>query len=762
VLKIRSLRARISSVEAEADGVFYSVSQNKKRTPCSGPEARAALKLRILCEYIKSCFKSTITIQKYARRFVLRRRFKKTVKARSEGIRLIQRSIRGYLGRCKAAALRIQQWSQWEQLWDNKRALLYYFNRVEFRSTYEEPEEPFRPLVRDRLSARLVQAWPFLDKEGGRSELQIAKLADALNEAQYPENYEAAGALISSEAGEYAEYSGEGGPVIVNEVRSGSPSKSAGGYQQQQQPLTAGPVDTKNMCGNCGIRNILRYCSDCAFEKELAHFPHTPQPVTYSTLYPDGFPVCFPCFQTMHDPGSNRQDHRFSEVAPDTQARAYLQCSMCTKPATRKCVGLLTAHEVEDIVMDLAHAGPERWFTILQNANVGSDDKIVHMLEVLKADPEQRKLTAVQVQQVKDLLERSKAECDDCFCTECYIMVHTKGRRALHKWKGFQEYADICGVCTNAPAEVNCGVCHSKFCDSCFTVFHNMGFKKRHKRTPVMEEMNATDTACELCHRRRAEFSCPNNNCETRCCDSCFECVHKPRCDYQHKKGDYLANMRMPSPTKSTKSGESTLAPSSKTGGSLSSKQPQIVLCVSCGEPADKRCVECGDYYCSNTWMGNAGCFADFHAKGNRSYHTTEPFYQQTGNEEEGAAEAEDAVDIRFPSNRSRATTKGMRTSKSGTSAGASTRPSTSGTDEDDHASDDEDGDRLSPTEDLGTGGPASTSKLSRTSGKPKHHHHHHHHSHRHHGKHHHHHHRNQHSPTSEVGDNGSSRSAMA
>lgn len=46
--------------------------------------------------------------------------------------------------------------------------------------------------------------------------------------------------------------------------------------------------------------------------------------------------------------------------------------------------------------------------------------------------------------------------------------------------------------------------------------------------------------------------------------------------------------------------------------------------CVVCGEEADQKCVQCGDCYCSRTWMGNPGCFAQHHSKGNRTAHTTE------------------------------------------------------------------------------------------------------------------------------------------
>merc|ERR1711865_1210855 len=44
------------------------------------------------------------------------------------------------------------------------------------------------------------------------------------------------------------------------------------------------------------------------------------------------------------------------------------------------------------------------------------------------------------------------------------------------------------------------------------------------------------------------------------------------------------------------------------------------------GKEADRICEQCGDVYCSLTWMGNTGCFAKFHSKGNRRSHSWKPF----------------------------------------------------------------------------------------------------------------------------------------
>jgi hypothetical protein len=76
----------------------------------------------------------------------------------------IQCRIRCKIAFLYAAKLRQQQASEWEQLWNDREGRLYYFNRITQTSTYEDPMELYRPLVRDRLSDRLVQAWPFLDE----------------------------------------------------------------------------------------------------------------------------------------------------------------------------------------------------------------------------------------------------------------------------------------------------------------------------------------------------------------------------------------------------------------------------------------------------------------------------------------------------------------------------------------------------------------------------------------------------------------------
>ena len=89
------------------------------------------------------------------------------------------------------------------------------------------------------------------------------------------------------------------------------------------------------------------------------------------------------------------------------------------------------------------------------------------------------------------MLERTRAECDDCYCETCYVDMHANGKRALHRWVGFLEYAHVCAVCTRSPAAVDCHDCNNQYCQSCFKVFHAMGRKKKHKHGKLLEQRPA-------------------------------------------------------------------------------------------------------------------------------------------------------------------------------------------------------------------------------------------------------------------------------
>jgi hypothetical protein len=58
--------------------------------------------------------------------------------------------------------------------------------------------------------------------------------------------------------------------------------------------------------------------------------------------------------------------------------------------------------------------------------------------------------------------------------------------------------------------------------------------------------------------------------------------------------------------------------------GQVEVEEEILPLCTICEEVADKICADCGDFYCSRSWMGHVDCFAQVHARGNRVNHKLE------------------------------------------------------------------------------------------------------------------------------------------
>lgn len=106
------------------------------------------------------------------------------------------------------------------------------------------------------------------------------------------------------------------------------------------------------------------------------------------------------------------------------------------------------------------------------------------------------------------------------------------------------------------------------------------------------------------------------NACRHRACEACFECVHKPACD---------AALALLQTTRALEAAakEASRAAKDRTGALLAAMHLHELQqkCVACEEPADQKCLQCGDFYCSKTWMGNPGCFVKYHARGRRAEH---------------------------------------------------------------------------------------------------------------------------------------------
>jgi hypothetical protein len=125
----------------------------------------------------------------------------------------------------------------------------------------------------------------------------------------------------------------------------------------------------------------------------------------------------------------------------------HLKCCECNELATRKCLGILDDKEVDEICGKLQRAPAENWKKILQESNIGGDRRLVMLLDQLTEEPDVRAstpsipvsnptpihLSAHQLQHIRMLLERTRAECDECYCDRCYKDIHQGGKRAHHR-----------------------------------------------------------------------------------------------------------------------------------------------------------------------------------------------------------------------------------------------------------------------------------------------------------------------------------------
>ncbi len=694
-----------------------------------GPEAKAAWILRQdVLQYLIRIITSTIKVQRRVKTFLYNKRWKKFLSERKKSVDLIQRAARRHFAYKAAKLLRAQRDSPWEQLWSSEYNVLYYYNYMTGESQYEEPFDfsiddknntvaiaaPFRPLIRDRHSAALMQAWPFLDEDETRI---------------YYRNY-------------FRQQLPQGSSQLLDSIPD------------------------QLLCMICKTRKCVRYCLDCDYQKIAQE---KVQKMSASAVYSAGTlssassttapkigvtPYCLTCYSKQHpDDDEDKGQHRFQVVGSGLKGETgvggalmiengenmgdpndgKLRCCQCNELATRRCLGPFSDELIEEICTKLRRTQIDQWLNVLKEEKVAGERKLMLLIEGMMQDAgitsgnssagdiisytsNAASSTAIAnsqvlLQSIRSVLEKSRTECDESYCTACYQDIHSGGKRSLHLWQGFAPGCQVCEVCHSSPAEWTCVDCSdAEYCDPCFKVFHSMGRKRRHKKRVLLElpatyhgedeeedsatrESAMTDaTYCDYCTRRLGHYCgyCETNstispsrksnnhkdadddmsakttdqsgNGRVICCEECYEFKHKPTCRYQPRDNSVSPGRNDDTIGTTGVNRVATLSPSqarrkkledvgidgtaaakamendkyaavkkkdyfadlNPNKNKISLPTLEEMVCVVCNEPADKKCVECNDFYCSKIWMGNPGCFQQFHSKGNRANHTTE------------------------------------------------------------------------------------------------------------------------------------------
>lgn len=671
---LKRAEAMIATAPVSTDAVVSTASAKVSSPPrpmCSGPEAKAAWILRQdVFQYTMDIIIATLKIQGKVKTYMAYKKWKALLALRVRSIDTIQRISRRFFAYKVAKTLRAQRDSPWEQLWNHQYNVLYYFNYITGESQYEEPYEyitdetnqgvmvacPFRPLIRDKDSAALMQAWPFLEDDPTRQ--------------YYRSLYSAAIPQVT------------GSSQLLDKIPE------------------------QLLCVLCKTRKCVRYCLDCktAPEKKTKTSYYASVTETINNHSLGIMPYCLTCYSKEHpEDNEEKSGHRYqiagTVTGPTTESPLAitdgsteaptqsdkLLCSQCNQYATRKCLGPLSDELIDEICLKLRRSHVSKWLDVLQNANIAGERKLVLLIERIMEDGGNKAnsnadgtttnslvdlsknintISPLQIQSIRSVLERCRSECDECYCTNCYVDMHSGGRRANHFWTSFAPGCVVCKVCHSSPGEYRCNDCSgAEYCDPCYKVFHSMGRKRRHKKEILKEVLPSADDEiphgggasyssetlsamgyCDFCTRRVGRICQLCNAKETSdmedslefdpvvCCEQCFEYKHKAKCpgiDKPHGTAAQSAVSRKVHVPMSMKEGDpspSKKLPSTSTLMANALDKLSAQVCVVCGEDADKKCVQCGDYYCSRVWMGHAGCFVQYHSKGNRASHTTEPY----------------------------------------------------------------------------------------------------------------------------------------
>mmetsp|Transcript_22516 Transcript_22516/g.30834 ORF Transcript_22516/g.30834 Transcript_22516/m.30834 type:complete len:697 (-) Transcript_22516:1824-3914(-) len=570
VLKLKKLHRVVFTVGRQADSIakLSSALDPSTRLGCSGHEAKAAWLLRVqvielMCNYLAS----TVLIQKVYRKYRLASKWRVLLKRRVLAVSVIQRSSRRTLACMLARRLRAQRESEWEQLWNPAKSMLYYYNYVTKKSQYPEPDGPFRPLVRDRCSAALIQAWPEVD------------------------NHRGVHALL---------------------------------------PGMARAVVTGTLCAVCGVRRCLRECLQCANDKASGDDESRFYDVTTQAYVVPYCFACFVKehqhrqeheFIVMNGESGSGEYEGGGLRCCLCEEPSCRKCmgSLDEQQVDEICRQLKKTKLLQwrSVLADNQVGGERKLTLLLDEILVSQQPEGVDSGEFDGSlTPAATTATSAQLQSVRAMLEQIRAECDECYCVSCYEQVHAGGRRAEHKWKGHQPFCAVCVVCKNSAAETECLDCQAVYCESCSKVFHAMGRKKRHKQQPVVEAVSEGQSICGYCKRRAADTPCGREGCEVCGCDSCMAFVHTAaKCAQEIIEAEAAAVMA------ATRSGKMFSSKNKKRSTAMVVASKPSSVCAVCEEVADHLCVQCGDLYCSKP----SDCFGKMHSRGNRATHTLQP-----------------------------------------------------------------------------------------------------------------------------------------
>ena len=441
----------------------------------SGHEAKAGLILRRdAIQLVIDWWNSTLLLQKRFRGFKQRKAYRAMQADRARAATKLQGGVRTFIFVKKLTKyLQSQYNSSIEQLWSDEESAFYWFDKRSQSSVWEEPKEPYRPMIRDKFTQQLMQAWPILDKaivedpEAPPGVCMICKEEEATRMCNFcePKN---------------SKIKWGDGYLHTCFVCFSTFHNDSAELRKHTFTVTKNAVARSLMCCMCGdLAN--RRCRGMVIADDVKDKLTT---VVVEAL----------------DQGGGGK-------------------------AKEKGVGVLDQIEEEDFVE-----------VVKENLGLGhlfSDERIKAMYSECRGKFKDKRSTAEIWKRFQEHLNAIKDECDENYCADCWESTHSRGKRSKHQWVGFMKGCRVCVECEILPAEKFCEVCEDDYCGDCAKDTHRHGKKYRHPFVNIVEPLEPQQVHCNNCEFRVATEQC--KFCKKMMCDSCNKFEHPDSCSVRLK-----------------------------------------------------------------------------------------------------------------------------------------------------------------------------------------------------------------------------------
>ena len=413
----------------------------------SGFAAKAALLLRVeVLEASKRWWLGTIKLQTAYRSHLARRAWKVFLKTRSSTALLIQSLFRGHQARLLAAFYRRQQQSMWEELWSEEEGVFYYFNTGNGEALWNPPLVAYRPMVRDRFTQVLMQAWPYLD---------IAEQAQIADEGMCMRCFVETATRFCNECVPRKPPAWTGGKKFFCFACYAHEHAETAELSKHTFTITKEAVAAQLQCCVCA-ELATRRCQGPPIGREV-----------YAQVR--GF------IQAAVTAGGAPEEEGSEELeVPSVKVFREFVFGHALPFSVERCAVLHAECRPADGMLEGHRAVADFWQSFLR------------------------------------VLELMAEECNESYCAKCWCESHRKGRRAKHVWAGFQGGAVVCAMCEKKVAERHCSVCADDLCTACAVATHLRGKKQRHAMAPIREQLAPKGQRyCGVCDLRGGSHECP-------------------------------------------------------------------------------------------------------------------------------------------------------------------------------------------------------------------------------------------------------------